>query len=249
VVVDQVKRLHEQGDSAREMAISLHLARTTVGKYLRLEGPIQPRPRTRRLSQLDPFYDYLMARWNEGCSNAHQLFLELQEKGSHGGETTLRSFVSRLRKGLSGMARPPKQAHREAGALPLASPRELRWLLCKREEELTPEEKDDLTRLLQSSQELRLVHQLVQDFLQMLRERRPEHLNGWMKQARESGIKELGSFVTGIERDYDAVRAGLTFPWSQGPVEGTVNKIKTHKRLMDGRAGFPLLRQKLLHLT
>jgi transposase len=249
VVVDQVKRLHEQGHSAREMAISLPLARTTVGKYLRLEGPNQPRPRTRRLSQLDPFYDYLTAPWNQGCSNAHQLFLELQEKGSHGGETTLRSLVSRLRKGLSGMARPPKQAHREAGALPLASPRELRWLLCKREEELTPEEKDDLTRLLQSSQELRLVHQLVQDFLQMLRERRPEPLNGWMKQARESGIKELGRFVTGIERDYDAVRAGLTFPWSQGPVEGTVNKIKTHKRLMDGRAGFPLLRQKLLHLT
>jgi transposase len=83
----------------------------------------------------------------------------------------------------------------------------------------------------------------------MLRLRQPERLNGWMKQARESGIKELGSFVAGIERDYDAVRAGLTFPWSQGPVEGTVNKIKTHKRLMYGRASFPLLRQKLLHLA
>jgi transposase len=83
----------------------------------------------------------------------------------------------------------------------------------------------------------------------MLRLRQPERLNGWMKEARESGIKELGSFVAGIERDYDAVRAGLTFPWSQGPVEGTVNKIKTHKRLMYGRACFPLLRQKLLHLA
>ncbi len=93
------------------------------------------------------------------------------------------------------------------------------------------------------------MHQLLQGFLQMLRERRPERLNGWMKEARESGIKELSSFVVGIDRDYDAVRAGLTFHWSQGPVEETVNKIKTHKRLMYGRASFSLLRQKLLHLT
>ncbi len=93
------------------------------------------------------------------------------------------------------------------------------------------------------------MYQLLQSFLHMLRQRQPESLNGWMKEARESGIKELGSFVIGVERDYDAVRAGLTYPWSQGPVEGTVNKIKTHKRIMYGRASFTLLRQKLLHLT
>jgi transposase len=202
------------------------------------------------LSQLAPFYEYLTGRWNEGCANAHQLFVELQEKGYRGGETTVRSFVARLRKGLSGMARPPKHAKQgtSSSASPL-SPRELSRLLSRREKDLTPEEKSDLERLLESSQEIRLVHHLLQAFLQMLRERRPEQLNGWMKEARESGIKELKSFVAGVERDYDAVRAGLTLPWSQGPVEGTVNKIKTHKRLMYGRASFTLLRQKMLHLT
>lgn len=60
-------------------------------------------------------------------------------------------------------------------------------------------------------------------------------------------MKEMISFVAGIERDYDAVRAGLRLPWSQGVVEGTVNKIKTHKRLMYGRASFQLLRLKMLH--
>jgi len=246
--VDQVKMLQKQGYSARAIAASLHLARNTVRKYLRMVEPVQPTPRQRRLSQLDPFYAYLRDRWNEGSPNAHQLFLELREKGYRGGETTVRSFVSRLRKGLAGMTHPPKQVQREAGSVLLVSPRELRWLLAKQEEKLTPEEKGDLTRLLESSQEIKMVHQLLQDFIQMLRERRPEHLNAWMKQARESGIKELKSFVNGIERDYEAVRAGLTFHWSQGPVEGTVNKIKTHKRLMYGRASFPLLRQKLLHL-
>ena len=81
----------------------------------------------------------------------------------------------------------------------------------------------------------------------MLREWKPELLNGWMKEARESAIQELVSFVNGIERDYESVRAGLTYTWNQGPVEGTVNKIKTHRRLMYGRASFSLLRKKMLH--
>lgn len=81
----------------------------------------------------------------------------------------------------------------------------------------------------------------------MVRERKGKHLRAWMEEANKSGIAEMKSFVAGVERDYDAVKAGLTLPWSQGPVEGAVNKIKTHKRLMYGRAKFPLLRQKMLY--
>ena len=58
----------------------------------------------------------------------------------------------------------------------------------------------------------------MQDFLQILRERRAERPNGWVKEALESGIKELRSFVAGVERDYDAVAAGLSLPWSHGLV-------------------------------
>ncbi|MBO0790677.1 MAG: transposase [Ktedonobacteraceae bacterium] len=68
-----------------------------------------------------------------------------------------------------------------------------------------------------------------------------------MQEAEKSGIPEVKTFVAGIERDYDAVRIGLTRPESQGPVEGAVNKVKTHKRLMYGRASSKLLRQKMLH--
>jgi transposase len=35
-------------------------------------------------------------------------------------------------------------------------------------------------------------------------------------------------------------------PWSNGPLEGFVNKIKTIKRQMYGRASFPMLRQRVL---
>ncbi len=87
----------------------------------------------------------------------------------------------------------------------------------------------------------------LQAFLQMVRERKHQDLRSWMRQAASLGIPELKSFVTGIERDDDAMHAALRLPWSQGITEGKVNKLKTLKRVMYGRAGFTLLRQRLLH--
>ena len=63
----------------------------------------------------------------------------------------------------------------------------------------------------------------------------------------QSNIPELCSFATGIEKDKEAVRAGLTWWINNGVVEGHVTKLKLLKRSMYGRAGFPLLRQRVLH--
>ena len=109
------------------------------------------------------------------------------------------------------------------------------------------EEQAQLDQLLILSEEVRTVHTLLHAFLLMVRERKHEQLRSWMEQARQSGIPELKSFVSGVERDYDAVKEALRLPWSQGPTEGKVNKLKTLKRVMYGRASFRLLRQRLLH--
>jgi transposase len=245
---EQAERIHElytSGQSIHAVASQLGLARNTVRRYLRMEGKVQMVPRPRGKSLLDPHYDYLNARWKQGETNARRLFEELQQRGYRGCEATVRSFVARLRKDLPGMAHPPRKT--AEGHAPASSPREIRWLLARREKDLEPEERSDLARLLAHSPEAKLLHQLVQDFLRMLRARQANQLDTWMQAARKSEMKELISFVAGIERDYDAVRAGLRLPWSQGVVEGTVNKIKTHKRLMYGRASFKLLRLKMLH--
>jgi transposase len=81
----------------------------------------------------------------------------------------------------------------------------------------------------------------------MVHAHKHQDLRSWMEQAISSGIPELRSFVAGIDRDYHAVHATLRLPWSQGTTEGKVNKLKTLKRVMYGRAGFALLRQRLLH--
>jgi transposase len=91
------------------------------------------------------------------------------------------------------------------------------------------------------------IYVLLQTFLTIVRQRKQQELRPWMEQAIQSGIPELLSFVAGIERDYDAVQAALRLPWSKGVTEGKINKLKTLKRVMYGRAGFALLRQRLLH--
>lgn len=177
-LVDQVKTLHQEGTSIHLIATRLNLARNTVRRYLRVEGPPRSTPRPRKPTLLDPYDDYLCERFKQGESNASQLFEELKEKGYRGGKITVRNFVARLRQGLPGLTRPPQHPKDgEAGAA-LTSPRELRWLLSKREEDLTIAETRDLTRLLESSQEVAQLYQLLQSFLHILRERLPERLNG-----------------------------------------------------------------------
>ena len=94
---------------------------------------------------------------------------------------------------------------------------------------------------------LRAVDQLVADFGGMLRDRRGQHLDAWITKAQTSGISQLSGFAAGLLKDYDAVRNGLTLAYSSGAVEGTVYiKIKALKRQMFGRAGFDLLRRRIL---
>ena len=72
------------------------------------------------------------------------------------------------------------------------------------------------------------------------------NLNRWIKMALESGIPSLKNFAKGLQQDYDAVKAAVSLKWSNGQVEGQVNRLKNIKRQMYGRASFKLLRKRVL---
>ena len=80
----------------------------------------------------------------------------------------------------------------------------------------------------------------------MVKDRQPQNLGPWLKSIADSGISTLQRFADGLRKDLEAVKAALTLPWSQGQVEGWVNKLKFIKRSMYGRANFDLLRQRVL---
>jgi transposase len=87
---------------------------------------------------------------------------------------------------------------------------------------------------------------LIQTFLSMVRERRDDALEAWMAEATHSGIEELARFARGLQEDLVAIKAGLTLEWSNGVTEGQIHRLKLLKRQGYGRAGFALLRQRVL---
>jgi hypothetical protein len=121
------------------------------------------------------------------------------------------------------------------------------WLIVRPLAALKADERADLQELCQASQELETLHMLVQSFGQIVRKREGHRLEAWIKQVTNSGLADVQRFAKGLERDKAAVLAGLTLVYSNGQVEGQVNKLKLLKRTMYGRAAFPLLRQRALH--
>ena len=97
------------------------------------------------------------------------------------------------------------------------------------------------------NEDLRTVYLLSQEFVTLLKERQVEVLDSWLTRAKACHVTELTSFVNGIRRDYAAVRAACSLPWSNGTTEGQVNRLKFLKRQMFGRAHLDLLRVKVLH--
>ncbi len=104
-----------------------------------------------------------------------------------------------------------------------------------------------LAKLRQIHSEVDLAYDLIQQFARMLRNRTGDLLDTWLAQLASSNLPERQSFAAGIEKDQDAVRAGLTWWINNGVVEGHVTKLKLIKRQGYGRAGFPLLRKRVLH--
>jgi transposase len=258
---ERVERYHQIRDlfakqvDVANIARQVGLSRQGVYNYLQLK---QPPERTRIHRQgrpsLDPYKDYLIRRWNEGCRNAQLLYREIKEQGYTGGRSAVGRFIAPWR-ALKGEARSfrsvePKpelmispdegKKKRPPTALQVAH-----WITFKEDQRLDWQ-KEYLARLCQADLEIAHTYDLIQGFTTMLRERQGEQLDAWLKQVEEQGVAELQSFAQGLQRDYDAVKAGLTLQWSQGPVEGHVHRLKLLKRQSYGRAGFQTLRKRVL---
>lgn len=126
------------------------------------------------------------------------------------------------------------------------SPRTVSGWVLSRPETLTESEQLQLKTVRTQCPELDALTRHVRSFAIMLTDRQGERLPEWLDAVRQDDLPSLHTLAAGIDRDLDAVIAGLTLPWSSGAVEGHVNRIKMLKRQMFGRAGFALLRKRVL---
>ena len=119
--------------------------------------------------------------------------------------------------------------------------------LFRKQEDFKPEEQENLRQLRQASLDLEVTYQLVEEFLHMVRERTGERLDSWLNKVDASQLQAFHTFVTGVQKDNVAALAGFTLPWSNGPLEGNINRLKLIKRSMYGRAEFDLLKLRVLY--
>jgi transposase len=263
---EHIKALQQEGLTQRRIAHELRICRRTVKKYLRAEQVPRYTPRTARPSILDLYKPYLALRWAEGVYKGVQLFLEIKERGYTGSWALMAQYLAKYRmhhpppKPLkSGRGRPPGSSGSGGKVLPKLKPqpmlsaRKASFVMMKNTEDLTEKQQELLLHLRNFDSEIEAAYQLSQEFVRMLRGRQGQYLEEWLKKVEQqvglAQLQELGSFANGIRQDQAAVKAGLTLEFSQGQVEGQVNRLKTIKKSMFGRAKFDLLKARVLRPT
>jgi transposase len=266
---EKVHELSGQGLSQRAIGRALGMSRQTVETYLKAEAfpersPVLPRPEI-----LDPYKSYIEWRWEKVQPTVPQLYHELKAQGYEGSAGSVRRYLAGKRpypyyRGGRGQPKPgvaegaiedwlavvyPRRYQKLVGkpaSKAKLSARQVGWYFMSQVEQLTETEQQVVRELSEKDEQLATTYRLVQQFIAMVRNKQADQLEGWLALARESKLLELVSFARGLEQDKAAVVAGLSMPYSQGPVEGHVNRLKNIKRSMYGRAGFDLLRMRVL---
>lgn len=261
-----VVALYEQGISMRQIANRLGLSRWIVQHFLKAEGYPERLPYRTRSTILTPFEPYLNERWAAGCRNSVLLWRELRAQGFTGSSQTVSRWCQHRRDVPAvttakpyrnrfmvadkphDMPTAPSATSIALAAPPaLAPPRELVWLLLREPTTLTSDEQALLLHI-RGDAAVAQAYALTRQFVQMVQQRQPAVLDAWKHACHASGVSELKQFASGsgLGRDDAAVRAALTYEWSNGQVEGHITRIKLIKRQMYGRASFDLLRKRIL---
>jgi transposase len=239
----EVKALQREGLSRRAIAQRLSMSWRTVARYAGYDTYPERAASHQSTSKAITYLPYLSRRWREGCHNAKLLFAEIQETGFSGSYSSVWRLVNRYLRTET----PNKASKPPRPAIPRLSARQAAWLLVRQPEEMDDKQKVARKTLLEVSTIAAQAYPLARAFRQMINERQMDEFDTWLIKAKSSGIAEFRRFATSLQSDYQVVKNALVYPWSNGQVEGQVNRLKLIKRQMYGRASFPLLRKRVLY--
>ncbi len=248
---EKVHRLRHAGRNASQIVLETGISRKRVDKWLRLAEMPERNKMEPKMNSHAFFRDYLARRWAAGCHHVKTLLAELRTRGYTGCFSVLARFLSGWRARRQGAVPTSEQqtATSETQSLFVGhhvSSRVAAALLLKPRPLLTPAQAHKVDAFKKSCPAFALMRSLAMQFRGILRSRSVKGLIEWIAKAKNSGIYSLKRFAKTLRRDWNAVQNSLKEPFSNGPVEGHINRLKTLKRQMYGRAGFELLRARLL---
>lgn len=234
----KTKQLQNEGHSKRKIAKLLKMSRHTVNRYWdRTE--FLPKVNHKKSNILD-YEVYLMKRWNEGEQSVKNLYAEIQEKG----------FKFKIRAVYDLMKDYPKtivDSTPETVKVKYYSSKQLSiWLGTFRKDWTDEVPKKYLAKLIDGNPIIKKVRNAVLNFKRFMKDKTGEKLMPRCKKIIDDKTEHIKGFAKGVLNDYKAVYQGFESNWSNGPVEGQVNRLKTIKRQMYGRASFELLRKRVV---
>jgi transposase len=230
---EEMRSLMEGGVSQSDIARQLDLSLRTVQRWVRAGAFPERTPRMFPHS-VDKYAAYLDRRLLEGCRNVSQLWRELQQKGFRGQNSSVWHWL-RQRRGH----RPKTSEDLPMKSTLRVSSQQTAWQILKK----NPLAQPYLEELYRCSPEIARLAHLAREFFRIVRNRDLMAWPEWLEAARRTSLR---GFVAGLTRDQEAVQAALSQPWSNGPVEGQVHRLKLIKRQMYGRASFDLLKLRVL---
>jgi transposase len=230
------------------------ISRGRVDKWLRLaecppQNKMAPRP-----GMAEAFREELQRLWDQGCQNRRKLLEEVRKLGYVGSYSGLVSLVSEWREqrrtAEKASAAPPCEAGQTPAVIPMrqVSPQEAAKVLSKPKPMLN-ERQRKIVEFLKRTPDFVTMRHLVLSFRSILRRGRVATLKRRIQAAENAGMAAISRFVGQLKRDQRAVENAVAYGWSNGPVEGHINRLKAVKRQMYGRAGFELLRSRILPLA
>src|SRR5258708_1616072 len=248
---EHILELQNQGMKSGEIARTLGMSQRTLQRWIATGNVPYAHRKRQRARLIDPYKTYLLKRWHQGCHQGAQLERELRAKGYKGSQHGVYRYLETLKASIPAPSKHKKASKLASSIQPNAlltlSASQATWLFFRKLEDLKPEEQEPLRQLRQASPDLEVTYQLVEEFLHMVRERTGERLDSWLKKVDASHLQAFQTFVTGVQKDKEAALAGLTLPWSNGPLEGNINRLKLIKRSMYGRAEFDRLKLRVLY--
>ena len=235
---DAVQHLRAQGLSKAAIGRKLGLHQATVRKFATARSIDDLIAKTEQRTHLvDPYTAHLHQRWREGERNATQLFREIRQLGYPGGELAVQRYLRQFRRGRGHAPRP-------AGKPPTV--RQVTSWIMTHPDDLDRRDAAKLRGVRRRAPDLNRLTRHVRAFAAMMTGRHGDRLEAWITSAEHDTLTPLAGFARHLRHDHDAVLHGLSLPYSSGPVEGNINRLKMLKRQMFGRASLQLLRKRVL---
>lgn len=234
----KVKELQSDGVSKRKIAKLLKMSRNTINRYWNRTSFL-PKVSHKKSNILD-FEDYLIIRWQQGEQNVRNLFEEIKEQGF---KNDIKIVYELVRKYPKTNFEPVPDAVK----IKYYSSQQLSiWLSTFRKDWSGEWPQTYLEKLLEDNPIINKVRKVVLDFRRLMKEKDGDKLAAWCDEIINDNDENIKGFAKGILNDFQAVYQGVISSWSNGPVEGQVNRLKNIKRQMYGRAGFELLRKRVV---